>query len=131
MVRGMSTGLLLSTMLIIFTSLFHGVACLGKDRFHLAMAQAPEGGVEVTFPTEPCGDTALVSWTTPPKDPLRSSFVVKCESLRDRVVELVDGDATEASIGPLVFGEEYVCSVTAKTKFGGGGVVESAPFLAL
>lgn len=107
--------LVLCTLLI--ASNFHGAICLGKDKLLDVDAKAPEG-VEVTFPAEPCGDTAVISWSEPTKKHLLSSIVVKCETLTDRVVEIVDGVATRAEIGPLELGVEYECEVVAKGKFG-------------
>lgn len=108
-----------------------GMGCahgLGKDKLFAAFSNTPSN-VRVTFPTEPCGANALVEWTAPPKDIFVETYVVKCESLDDRVIDIVDGDTTSLVIGPLELNSTYICYVAARTKFHGTSKAASSdPF---
>lgn len=86
--------------------------------------------VVVTFPSEPCGDSALVEWNPPSKASLLQSYRIICEAsdFYDRVIEIVDGDATEVQVGPLQLDSTYRCFVASRSKLGTSQPIASEPF---
>ena len=105
------------------------VECLGKDKLVEDIFPEPSN-VVVTFPSEPCGDSALVEWNSPSKAFLVQSYRVICEAsdFSDRLVEIVDGDATEVEVGPLQLDSTYRCFVALRSKFRTSKAVASEPF---
>ena len=86
--------------------------------------------VVVTYPSERCGDSALVEWSPPSKSSLVKSYRIICEAsdFYDRVIEIVDGDATELQIGPLQLDSTYRCFVASRSKFGTSQPIASETF---
>lgn len=105
---------------LLLLHVIHPVEGLGKDKLTKDIAPEPES-VLVTFPSEPCGDLAFVTWTAPPKEFLVESYLVTCEAsdLTDRLAQIVDGGTTEVIIGPLELNSTYKCFVSSRTKFHG------------
>ena len=105
------------------------VECLGKGKLANDVSLEPTN-VVVTFPSEPCGDSALVEWNPPSKGFLVESYRVICEAsdLSDRVIEIVDGDTAEVEVGPLQLDSIYSCLVASRSKLGTSQPVASEPF---
>lgn len=89
----------------------------------------PPRDVVVTFPSVECGDKALVEWKQPIDFYLVQKYYVKCKSLKDRIVEIVDGSMTQTLIGPLQLDSKYQCEVAAKVDFAISEPAVSVPFI--
>ena len=106
-------------------------AKLGSTKADLQALKTLPGPSEVIVSTENCTENVEVSWTPPAKDLFVGSYVVRCTSLDDRVVVVVDASLTSATVGPLDFDTEYVCSVSSKGKVGSSEPIDSDPFVIL
>ena len=86
--------------------------------------------VEAIFPSENCGDSALVSWEAPGASRV-DFYQVACNGVGVVPVEVVvNASVTEAVVGPLdTSGVEYTCSVFAVNSFGTSTPGVSNPFI--
>ena len=109
-----------TSMLLLAVLCLRSSNALSKEKLIKHYAPVPEN-VRATFPSEPCGNSVLVQWTTPSHDFLIDSYLVTCETvnLDDRVVDVVGGDVYQAVIGPLRLDLTYRCSVSSTTSLHG------------
>lgn len=117
-------------LVVLLQPLTSPVRCVGNKNLINGVDLEPKN-VVVTFPSEPCGDFALVEWDPPSKSFLVENYRVVCEAtdLSDRVIDLVGGDSTEAVFGPLQLSSTYRCLVVSRSKiYGSSRVVVSEPF---
>lgn len=115
---------------VLLPSFFNPAECLDGSKLIKGVDLEPEN-VLVTFPSDPCGDFALVEWDPPSKDFLIESYRVSCEAadFSDRVVDLIGADSTDAVIGPLQLNSTYRCFVASRSKlYGSSRPVASEPF---
>ena len=121
-------------MMVVVAWNIQSVRCLKKIGIHQEAKDVKKEliplprNVEAVFPSEPCGDSVEVTWRFPDKNELVESYIVKCESLTDRQVEIVDAQTNTAVIGPLENDMEYVCSVASKGVLYASDFVTSDPF---
>lgn len=84
--------------------------------------------VEAVFPSENCGDSALVTWDASSSGNV-DTYVATCIGPGSPVTTEVSGSVTQAVVGPLATnGEEYTCSVVAVNEFGTSPAGTAEPF---